>query len=55
MCIRDSLGPEGGDKGGELLVTGTPEEVAQHPTSHTGRYLSRVLEQHPPEITLIAA
>ena len=49
------LGPEGGDKGGELLVTGTPEEVAQHPTSHTGRYLSRVLEKHPPEIPLIAA
>ena len=44
------LGPEGGDKGGEILVTGTPEEVAQHPTSHTGRYLARVLEQHPPEL-----
>ena len=44
------LGPEGGDRGGEILVTGTPEEVAQHPTSHTGRYLARVLEQHPPEV-----
>ena len=49
------LGPEGGDKGGELLVTGTPEEVAQHPTSHTGRYLNRVLDHHPPQIPLIAA
>ncbi len=43
------LGPEGGDKGGEIVVTGTPEEVAQHPTSHTGRYLRQVLAQHPPE------
>ena len=43
------LGPEGGDKGGQIVVTGTPEEVAEHPTSHTGRYLKQVLEQHPPE------
>ncbi|MGA0309140.1 MAG: excinuclease ABC subunit UvrA [Vulcanococcus sp.] len=43
------LGPEGGDKGGEIVVTGTPEEVAEHPSSHTGRYLKQVLEQHPPE------
>ena len=43
------LGPEGGDKGGEIVVTGTPEEVAAHPTSHTGRYLKQVLEQHPPQ------
>ena len=43
------LGPEGGDKGGEIVVTGTPEEVAQHPSSHTGRYLKQVLEQHPPQ------
>ena len=42
------LGPEGGDKGGEIVVTGTPEEVAEHPTSHTARYLKQVLEQHPP-------
>jgi excinuclease ABC subunit A len=42
------LGPEGGDKGGQILVTGTPEEVAEHPTSHTGRYLKQVLAQHPP-------
>ena len=44
------LGPEGGDKGGEIVVTGTPEEVAAHPTSHTGRYLKQVLAQHPPEV-----
>ena len=43
------LGPEGGDKGGQIVVCGTPEEVAQHPTSHTGRYLAKVLDQHPVE------
>ena len=47
------LGPEGGDKGGEIVVTGTPEEVAQHPSSHTGRYLKQVLEQHPPEVVAV--
>ena len=46
------LGPEGGDKGGEIVVTGTPEEVAEHPSSHTGRYLKQVLEQHPPELVV---
>ena len=44
------LGPEGGDKGGQIVVTGTPEEVAAHPTSHTGRYLKQVLAQHPPAL-----
>jgi excinuclease ABC subunit A len=46
------LGPEGGDKGGEVVVCGTPEEVASHPTSHTGRYLRKALAQHPaaPEV-----
>ncbi len=37
------LGPEGGDKGGALIVAGTPEEVARTPASHTGRYLRPVL------------
>jgi excinuclease ABC subunit A len=37
------LGPEGGDKGGTVVATGTPEDVARHPKSYTGRYLSRVL------------
>jgi len=37
------LGPEGGEKGGTVVATGTPEEVAVHPTSYTGRYLQRVL------------
>jgi len=33
------LGPEGGSKGGSIVVAGTPTEVARHPTSYTGRYL----------------
>ena len=37
------LGPEGGDKGGEIVVEGTPETVAQHPMSHTGRALAPLL------------
>ena len=37
------LGPEGGDAGGELLVAGTPEEVAQDEESYTGRFLRDVL------------
>ena len=44
------LGPDGDDKGGEILVVGTPETVAEHPTRHTGRYLKQVLEQHLPEV-----
>jgi excinuclease ABC subunit A len=37
------LGPEGGENGGQLVVAGTPEEVAAHPGSYTGRYLAPVL------------
>ncbi|HEY8417579.1 MAG TPA: excinuclease ABC subunit UvrA [Limnochordales bacterium] len=37
------LGPEGGDSGGMVVATGTPEEVAQVPGSHTGRFLRGVL------------
>jgi excinuclease ABC subunit A len=37
------LGLEGGDGGGQVVVAGTPEAVAQHPMSHTGRFLSKVL------------
>ena len=37
------LGPEGGAAGGRVVVAGTPEEVAAHATSHTGRYLRAVL------------
>ncbi len=38
------LGPEGGDRGGSLVAEGTPEEVATVASSHTGRFLRRVLE-----------
>ncbi|MFQ5536793.1 MAG: excinuclease ABC subunit UvrA [Gemmatimonadota bacterium] len=38
------LGPEGGEAGGRIVVEGTPEEVAAHETSHTGRHLRAVLE-----------
>jgi excinuclease ABC subunit A len=37
------LGPEGGEKGGEIVATGTPEEIAQVEASHTGRYLRPIL------------
>ncbi|WP_299493352.1 excinuclease ABC subunit UvrA [uncultured Shewanella sp.] len=37
------LGPEGGDGGGTILACGTPEEVAEHPTSHTARFLKPLL------------
>jgi len=33
------LGPEGGDGGGTIVATGTPEEVAKNPKSYTGKYL----------------
>ncbi|MDX1743604.1 MAG: excinuclease ABC subunit A, partial [Ruegeria sp.] len=38
------IGPEGGDGGGQIVATGTPEEVAQVERSHTGRYLKQMLE-----------
>ncbi len=37
------IGPEGGDGGGEIVCEGTPEDIARHPLSHTGRYLKRML------------
>ena len=39
------LGPEGGDLGGELVIAGTPEDVARHSGSYTGQYLKRVLKK----------
>ena len=45
------LGPEGGDRGGQIVATGTPDQVAQCEGSYTGKYLKKVLEkaqkQHP--------
>lgn len=39
------IGPEGGDKGGTLVAKGTPEEVAENPKSHTGKYLKKILNR----------
>jgi excinuclease ABC subunit A len=39
------LGPEGGDRGGTVVATGTPEEVSKVAASHTGRFLRKVLQQ----------
>ncbi len=39
------LGPEGGDGGGEIVATGTPEEVAECEKSYTGQYLKRMFEK----------
>lgn len=41
------LGPEGGDRGGTVLTTGTPEEVAADPASYTGQYLKPHLTEVP--------
>jgi len=40
------MGPEGGDGGGQVVATGTPEDVAAEPRSHTGRYLAPLLGDH---------
>jgi excinuclease ABC subunit A len=37
------LGPDGGNRGGTIVAEGTPEDVAAHPASHTGRYLAPLL------------
>ncbi len=39
------IGPDGGDRGGRIIATGTPEEVANNKTSYTGQYLKKVLEE----------
>ncbi|MFD0995569.1 excinuclease ABC subunit A [Pseudoclavibacter chungangensis] len=39
------LGPEGGSGGGEIIATGTPEQVAANPASHTGRFLAEIFER----------
>ncbi len=42
------LGPEGGEEGGRLIATGTPEQVAQEPGSYTGHFLAELLPARPP-------
>lgn len=39
------MGPDGGDRGGTVVTCGTPEEVAEHPTSYTGHYVKSCLKQ----------
>lgn len=39
------MGPDGGDRGGTVVVSGTPEEVAKHPTSYTAKYVKQYLEK----------
>jgi excinuclease ABC subunit A len=39
------LGPEGGDGGGRIVAEGTPEQIADHKDSHTGRYLKPLLKR----------
>ncbi len=43
------MGPEGGNKGGEIIAEGTPEEIAMNSQSYTGNYLKKVLKLHPPK------
>jgi excinuclease ABC subunit A len=44
------MGPEGGDEGGTVVATGTPEEVAAVPGSHTGRFLSELVTPAAPTV-----
>lgn len=39
------LGPDGGDKGGELIFSGSPDDIVNHPKSHTGRFLKDFINQ----------
>ena len=39
------IGPEGGDKGGTVVATGTPEEVAKNKNSYTGKYIDEILKK----------
>ncbi|MGB3500113.1 MAG: excinuclease ABC subunit UvrA [Mesorhizobium sp.] len=41
------LGPEGGDGGGELVASGTPEDIVEEPRSYTGQFLRELLERRP--------
>jgi excinuclease ABC subunit A len=44
------LGPEGGERGGEVVAKGTPEEVALVEASHTGKFLRRILDSRPEQL-----
>ena len=40
------MGPEGGDKGGQVIAKGTPEEVSENPASYTGEYVKKMLKRY---------
>ena len=40
------MGPEGGDRGGEVVASGIPEEVAENPRSYTGQYVKKMLKKY---------
>jgi excinuclease ABC subunit A len=40
------LGPDGGDRGGEIVAAGTPEEIMQEPRSYTGQFLERYFREN---------
>jgi excinuclease ABC subunit A len=44
------LGPEGGEAGGEIIATGTPEQIAGHPESYTGRFLAELVDAEAPTV-----
>ncbi|MCC6561577.1 MAG: ATP-binding cassette domain-containing protein, partial [Xanthomonadales bacterium] len=48
------LGPEGGARGGRIIATGTPEQLAAHAHSHTGHFLRRLFDTRPPAATKTA-
>ncbi|MBD5546212.1 MAG: excinuclease ABC subunit UvrA [Lachnospiraceae bacterium] len=40
------MGPDGGDRGGQMIASGTPEEVSEHPDSYTGQYVKKMLKKY---------
>jgi excinuclease ABC subunit A len=49
------MGPEGGERGGEVVVAGPPEVVAAHPRSHTGKHLASALERQKVSVSVAGA
>ena len=46
LWLGIDMGPEGGNRGGEIIASGTPEEIAQNVNSYTGQYLKKVLQNN---------
>ena len=47
------MGPEGGHRGGQVVAAGTPEQIASHPGSHTGRFLAPLLGERRPRLSAV--